>query len=112
VPGSAYPSPSGQSIWIPSSPPLVGSAEAPSTLPIDAIAKGDDNRACDPDEWSDSLFTILLSGPLLMLAVVAFPFRPRWIRVGSWLVALLAGWGICHYVDNLAYSWDAVPGFP
>jgi hypothetical protein len=44
---------------------------------------------------------MLVSGPLLLAAVIAFGrFRPRWVWVALMVAALPIGYGICGYVDS------------
>jgi len=54
--------------------------------------------------FSYALFTILASGPLLAVAVLAFPFKPQWVWAVSCFVALVVGWIICVNVDEKASS--------
>src|SRR5262249_35296871 len=70
-------------------------------------------RSPCPDQWSDSLFTMLVSGPLLLITVVVAgiacnEMRPRWLWLPLWLAALPVGYGICAWVDSLAYSWTSI----
>ena len=62
--------------------------------------------AADPffGSFSDAIFTLPASGPLLAAAVLALPFKPRWVWAVSCFVALLVGWIICGVVDDKASS--------
>ena len=63
---------------------------------------------CNDDAYSDSVLTLLVSGPLLATVVAVAKFRPDWLWITAMIVALPAGYIICGSAISAASAGTPV----